>query len=148
MFNTSGLTEVLRNLGIKNLQLFHLLLLRQLLFISTVLLLFGCRGWQSKVGRFVRNVMCWLVELKWFEVMLERRTEVESGVLWEIAWLRGPLWFYSIWQTWHTLCCLHCPPTVWCHRGVRTIVLVARGNIAVKWLQHSEEDAPDVCRPG
>lgn len=148
MFSTSGLTEVLRNLGIKNLELLHFLLLPQLLFISTVLLLFGCTGWQSKVGCFVRNVIFWLAELKWFEVMLERRTAVELGVKWEIVWLRGPLWFYYIWQTWHTLYRLHCPPTVWCHRGVRTIVLVARGYAAVKWLQHLEEDAPDLCGPG
>lgn len=44
MFNTSGLTEVLRNLGIENLELLYFLLLPQLLFISTILLLFGCTG--------------------------------------------------------------------------------------------------------
>lgn len=38
-----GLTKVLRNLGIKNLQLLHLLLLQHL-FVSAILLLFGWRG--------------------------------------------------------------------------------------------------------
>ena len=44
-FETVGkrLTKVLRGLGVKNLQLLHLLLLRRFLLIPAILLLFGWR---------------------------------------------------------------------------------------------------------
>lgn len=49
-----GLTEVLGNLGVNDLHLFHLLLLRLLLIVATILLLFG---WRER-GGMVRRSLC------------------------------------------------------------------------------------------
>lgn len=50
-----GLTKVLWTLGIKNLQLLHLLLLRLLLLVTTVLLFFGWRGGQRNGEGIIRE---------------------------------------------------------------------------------------------